>query len=600
MAAKSGPWSDAGTWGGKLPSPGQDIMIDPGISVTYDLASSPNYGSITVMGSLVFSHARSTSISFQNMSIMPGGYVELGTTNDPVPFGVSSTLYLNAAKEGNAGIMVMGRLEIHGAPIGSTFSKLAATVQSGATTLAAADKLQWKAGDHIVVTSTSLFPWETEENAIASISGNTINLARPLTYPHDGVAPAQGEVADLTRNVVVTSLNQSVHAMGIMFMFGAKGGITYAEFSHLGGLGILGNYPIHFHHVQNSMPGTVVRGVSVWDSHNRFITIHNTDNIRVENSVGFLSVGHGFFLEDGTEENNTLTRNLAIMTLPGAVRPDDGASAGFWVQNPRNNLTGNIAVSNSGSGFDYSLTETAPIVIPFNLPNFQASLNQATTPTTLTVTAFAKNEAHSNADDGFHQYRLDMGTKPFYNVFSDLNMWRNGNLGVEVTASPAVIRNSLVFGNQLGNMQVDSYNMTISRATVMGELPGISKLMNSTNAGMERYLTSPFGLVSMATYLTIVNSTFNGHATQGNVASADIINQQNGWATFSVFLSNTFLSSKHPIIFGYPLSGDSYIRVAQMNGNATMNFVLYRYDTSPGPTCSFNASYMAMQCWVKK
>jgi hypothetical protein len=348
------------------------------------------------------------------------------------------------------------------------------------------------------------------------------------------------------------------------------------------------------------MKGSVVNGVSVWDSHNRFITIHNTDGITVENSVGFMSVGHGFFLEDGTEENNTLIGNIAIATLPGTIRPDDGASAGFWVQNPMNNLTRNIAVSNSGSGFDYSITEAAPSVVPFDLGNFGASINQATTPTTLAVTAFTRNEAHSNTGDGLHLYRLDVGDRQNYNVFSDLKMWRNDNIGMEVTASPSIIRGSLLFGNQLGNKQVDSYNMTISRTTVLGELPGVTRLMNSTNAGMERYLTSPFGLVSMATYLTIEGSTFTGHATQGLVASADIIYQQNGWGTFNIFVVDTFLSSKHPIIFGYPLSGDSYVRVTRLNGNATANFVLYRYDTNPGPTCFFSMNYMATQCWLPK
>jgi len=601
-SVQSGLWSDPKTWHGPVPRAGTDITIDIATTVTYDLPSSPKYGSITVMGSLVFPHDKSTSISFQNMTIMMGGRVEIGTVAKPIPSGVQTTLLLNAVKEGSAGIRVMstGTLEIHGAPIEKTFTKLAATALNGTTKLVVVDATGWHVGDHVVISSTSLFPSETEENYVAGIKGNTITLAKPLSYSHDGVAPAQGEVADLTRNVVVTSLNQSIHGMGVMFMYGAAGSISYAEFSHLGGAGVLGNYPIHFHHVQNSMSGAVVNGVSVWDSHNRFVTIHNTDGVTVENSVGYMSVGHGFFIEDATEENNTLVNNIAILTLSGTIRPDDGGAAGFWVQNPRNNLTGNIAVSSAGSGFDFSIPDSAPDVVPFNLGNFQASLNQATTPTVLSITAFRNNEAHSNGGDGLHLYRLDTDSRSDMNVFSGLKAWRNDGIGVEITASPSTIADSLLFGNQFGNIQVDTYNMTITRVKALGELPGITTLMNATNPYSVRYMVSPFGLLSMASNLTIKDSTFSGHSAQGTFASADLLNQMNGWSTFTIFLSNTNLLSKRPLVFGYPLYGDSFIKVTALNGDPKLSFTLYRYDVKPSPSCSLNESYMAMQCLASR
>jgi hypothetical protein len=566
--------------------------------VTYDLARSPDYGSITLMGSLWFSHAKSTSMSFRNMTVSMGGYLEVGTEANPIPASVSATLRLNAVKEGSAGIMVMhmGRLEIHGAPIGKTFTKLAASVENGSNTLKVSDSLAWHVGDHLVVTSTSLVPSETEEDYVTSISGRQITLARPLNYSHDGVAPAQGEVADLTRNVVLTSLDPALHGMGVMFMYGAMGGISYAELSHLGGEGILGHYPIHFHHVQNSMLGTVVRGVSVWDSHNRFITIHNTDGITVEDSVGYEGIGHGFFLEDGTEENNTLIDNIAISTLPRIIRPDDGSPAGFWVQNPRNNLTRNVAVSAGGSGFDFSLPDSAPQVIPFNLGNFVASLNQATSPTVLSVTAFVDNEAHSNTEDGLHLYRLDADNSSDMNVFSNLRMWRNGGLGAEITASPLTMAGSLLFGNQFGNAQVDSYDATVAQTKFLGELPSVSTLMNATNPYNVRYMVAPFGLISMGSNLTIRGSTFSGHAAHGSIASADVINQAVGWTGFMIFVYDTALLSNHTFVFGYPLNGESFIKVVSMNHLPALSFTLYRYDTHHSQGCRVNADYMAMQC----
>jgi hypothetical protein len=598
-SVRSGYWSDSATWGGDVPGAGTSISIASRTSVTYDLPFSPNYGEITVSGSLVFSRLTSTSMSTTAITIAPGGYVEIGTIGKPIPAGVTTMIYLNSATEGGAKIHILsrGQLEIHGAAVGKTFSKLAVSARAGSTSLQVADPLQWRPGDHIVITSTSLFPSETEENYIAAVSGNVVKLVKPLNYSHDGIAPAQGEVADLTRNVIVTSLNSSVHAMGVMFMFGAKGSLSYAEFSHLGGEDVLGNYPIHFHHVQNSMVGTVLEGLSVWDSHNRFITIHNTNGITVKNTVGYMAIGHGFFLEDGTEQNNTLVNDISILTLPGMLRPDDGSPAGFWVQHARNNLTGDIAVSASGSGFDYSLPDTAPEVIPFDLGNFQGSLGQRTFPTQFNITAFKNNEAHSNAGDGLHLYRLDPGNYSSYNTFSGMKIWRNGGTGIDITGTPSLLSNSLLFGNRMGNIMVSTGNMTLRNMKVLGELPGLTALLNKTNAGTERYIVAPLGLVFTAANITILDSFFSGHLAAGNLPYGDVIHQPSNQGPLGMLIQNTALMSKHQLIFGYPLDDSSYMKVIKINlGGSSQSFVLYRYDTDHGPLCKVNLSYMALQC----
>ena len=42
------------------------------------------------------------------------------------------------------------------------------------------------------------------------------------------------------------------------------------------------------------------------------MAIHGTDYLLVRDCVGYQCVGHGFFLEDGTEQYNVLDRNLAV------------------------------------------------------------------------------------------------------------------------------------------------------------------------------------------------------------------------------------------------------------------------------------------------
>jgi hypothetical protein len=89
------------------------------------------------------------------------------------------------------------------------------------------------------------------------------------------------------------------------------------------------------------MRGGSVIGAAIVDSHNRWITIHGTEYLVVRDCVGYQSVGHGYFLEDGTEIYNLLDRNLGVQAyrgkrLPKQVLPfDPNDGAAFWWANGR-------------------------------------------------------------------------------------------------------------------------------------------------------------------------------------------------------------------------------------------------------------------------
>ena len=74
------------------------------------------------------------------------------------------------------------------------------------------------------------------------------------------------------------------------------------------------------------MRGSSVIGASIWDSDNRWLTIHGTNYLVVRDCVGYQSIGHGFFLEDGTEVYNVLDRNLAVQALTGQAAAQAGAA----------------------------------------------------------------------------------------------------------------------------------------------------------------------------------------------------------------------------------------------------------------------------------
>src|SRR5262249_39249926 len=197
----------------------------------------------------------------------------------------------------------------------------------------------------------------TEERTARAIDGARLTLDKPLEYEHQGTGDFRGEVANLSRNVVVESADPTGVRGHTMYHRNSAGSIGYAEFRHLGKPGVLGRYSLHFHLVGDTMRGSSVVGASIWDSGNRWLAIHGTHYLVVRDCVGYQSLGHGFFLEDGTEVYNVLDRNLAVQAyttkpLPKQVMPfDQNNGSGFWWANSLNSFTRNTAAECDEYGY---------------------------------------------------------------------------------------------------------------------------------------------------------------------------------------------------------------------------------------------------------
>src|SRR5262249_43073950 len=175
----------------------------------------------------------------------------------------------------------------------------------------------------------------------------------------------RGEVANLSRNVVVESADAQASRGHTMYHRGSAGAVRYAEFRHLGKEGVLGRYSLHYHLCGDTMRRSSVIGASIWDSGNRWLTIHGTNYLVVRDCVGYQSVGHGFFMEDGTEVRNSLDRNLAVQAyigkpLPQQVLPfDKNDGSGFWWANSHNSFTRNVACECDEYGYFFQATKTS-------------------------------------------------------------------------------------------------------------------------------------------------------------------------------------------------------------------------------------------------
>ncbi|MEX0586061.1 MAG: hypothetical protein WD176_05430, partial [Pirellulales bacterium] len=146
--------------------------------------------------------------------------------------------------------------------------------------------------------------------------------------------------------------------------------------------------------------GAQVLGAAVVDSHNRWVTVHGTDYLVVRDCVGYGSVGHGFFLEDGTEAYTVLDRNLGVHAFRGkplpkqvlAFDPNDGAA--FWWANGRNTLVRNTSCENDEYGFRYDSQKTSNskselLVLAPNGKRERVDIR------TLPIYRFEDNEAHT-------------------------------------------------------------------------------------------------------------------------------------------------------------------------------------------------------------
>jgi hypothetical protein len=418
-SVRSGNWSEKTTWEpASVPRYGSSVVIGPGTHVVYDIDSETAIREIRVSGKLSFARDRNTKLVVGLLRVTPptaagdtgvedidkhahdaghdahghddvaadpidGPALEVGTPDAPIPAPFTARIQLKyfegMDKDKLPAILCRpgGRMDFHGAPMSRTWVKLGATANKLNTSVVLADKVEgWRERDTIAITGSERRPSKygiesgTEQRLIKSIDGNTITFDGPLSFAHFGEGDFRSEVANLSRTVIVETVPSKIKVDNeirghTMYHHGALGSISYVRFDRLGKEHVLGRYPIHFHQVADTMRGSSVIGAAITDSGNRWVTIHGTQYMVIRDCVGFHSVGHGFFLEDGTEVYNTLDRNLGIGAAQGKSMkgqalpfdPNDGAA--FWWANGRNTFVRNVACENHEYGYRYDSQKTS-------------------------------------------------------------------------------------------------------------------------------------------------------------------------------------------------------------------------------------------------
>jgi hypothetical protein len=439
-SAGSGAWSAAATWeGGKVPAAGARVLIRAGHKVVYDVKSEQVIRGINVAGVLSFATDRDTRLDVGLIRVQAvDEYSEEGfdcarhaETPDPavarpaLEVGMPENrvdrrftarirlVYVPGMDKQSCPAIVCcgGRMDFHGAYFGATWERLARTVKAGATSIITDHPVSWSVGDRVIVTATQRNyraeePY-TEERVIKGFKdtpfgpATELELDQPLKYDHLGDGAYRGEVANLSRNVIVESANPQGERGHTMYHRNSAGSISYAEFRHLGKKGVLGRYALHYHLCGDTMRGSSVVGASIWDSENRWLTIHGTNYLVVRDCVGYKSVGHGFFMEDGTEVFNVLDHNLAVgarrgKPLPKQMLPfDQNEGAGFWWANSLNTFTRNVAADNDLYGYRFEATQSSALKLALRVQQPDGTYSKVDI-RTLPFVRFDNNEVHSN------------------------------------------------------------------------------------------------------------------------------------------------------------------------------------------------------------
>ena len=351
-------------WSDEFPTTGT-VTIPRGTTAVLD--ANLNLTGLHIKGKVV---CGDRAIRMKVRWMLVEGTFRCGTHADP--FLKKLTITLTGSGSGNFNgygdkyIVVPdgGRFELHGKQV-PTWTTLAETADAGDTTLQLAERM-FRKGDRLVIAPTNYYIHQAEEIEVLSRSGKTVTLAEPLDREHYcGTEKYAGkrvtmcaEVGLLRHNIVIqgnTASSNTKIGGHFMALAGSTTRIEDAEFRRMGQLGRLGRYPIHFHLVGDTDPNAYVRRVSIHESYNRFVTIHGTHGIDVQEVVGYDTIGHGFYLEDGSETGNRLLDNLAILVQdaePGtAVTPSDTDASGYWISHPDNVVDRNVAAGVGFAGF---------------------------------------------------------------------------------------------------------------------------------------------------------------------------------------------------------------------------------------------------------
>ena len=399
QAVNSGSWQNTTTWStGTLPTAADNVVIPDGITV--NLVGTIKVKTITIKGVLkgLKAQKNEAAIDLETEMILVMGAnarFEIGTETQPYIANGKCTITLvgqdrkSTATMGDnfIGAMSGATIELHGKEKIS-WTHLGAKASAGSNTITMSEPVDWEIGDEIVIVSSRTNWKEAEKRTISTISDDKLRISfnEALKFPHFSAiktytrttdnktwtADLRAEVGLLSHNIKIQgheSSEQTGFGGHIMAMINSTLNASNIELYRMGQKAKLGKYPWHWHLLADFGKGQYFKNSSIHKSFNRAITIHGTSYTTVDNNFFYDHIGHGVFLEDGSERFNVIKNNVALLTrkpLKGEeVTPSDNqlnevqnrTPATYWITNPNNTFQNNVAAGTEGTGYWFAFPQ---------------------------------------------------------------------------------------------------------------------------------------------------------------------------------------------------------------------------------------------------
>jgi hypothetical protein len=300
-SVRSGNWSNAATWGGRLPGKNDLPVINREHHVVAD--ADATIAGMQVAGTLSFAPTRTVTIQ-STQNILVTGLLQMIA---PQPSVIHTLRFIQVNENkftgggmdpltSDVGLWVMdhGRLHLQGAAK-TAFTNLTGAVLAGATAITVKDAAGWQVNDEVMITPTQAGSNVFDVTRIKAIKGNTLLLQAGLTAHPVVNGQWTAEVANLTRNVRIegtstgkshifirSAVAQTIKQVGFRYLGprNNQGGTAATEL-------VTGRYGLHFHHCMDGSNGSVVDGCVMRNIDNHAYVPHVSNGIVMMNNIAF-------------------------------------------------------------------------------------------------------------------------------------------------------------------------------------------------------------------------------------------------------------------------------------------------------------------------
>lgn len=326
---------------------------------------------MTVNDKATFSYGTSASTNYYLKlkgvcAVFPGGTMNIGTSGTAIPSTSTAVLEFDSAANVDSGLDVRGgTVNLYGATKTTTWTSLTADAAVAATVLTVGATSGWAASDDIGIASTTRTFSQCEKRTISTVDSATqVTISAGLTNAHSGTSPTQAEVVNLTRNVKVRGVSDSLQGY-VRVRTNGTFTARYAEFSRLGsntadkrGVDVqttTGAFDMQFCALRDFI-ATGSRGLNVSGSTATNVTWSNNVSYNIQNSHFATAVTSGTWTADGnvmmltsnapvadlSDVGGTFTNNIMVGASTYGLRLTEAATVGT--------VSGNTVHSCDGGG----------------------------------------------------------------------------------------------------------------------------------------------------------------------------------------------------------------------------------------------------------